>query len=85
MHAPHPWLTSVAGRKPCQCLRLASGNGMPDVGRLGGSQVSAQPKVFTEQVVQLMCRLNPRPVIFPLSNPTTLSGRQRSAPIARAS
>lgn len=35
--------------------------------------VSAQPKVFTEQVVQLMCRLNPRPVIFPLSNPTTLS------------
>jgi len=33
--------------------------------------VSAQPKVFNKEVVELMCELNERPIIFPLSNPTS--------------
>ena len=35
--------------------------------------VSAQPKVFTTEVVEAMCEFNERPMIFPLSNPTSLS------------
>jgi malate dehydrogenase (oxaloacetate-decarboxylating)(NADP+) len=35
--------------------------------------VSAQARGFTEPVVQAMSRINPRPVIFPLSNPTSRS------------
>jgi malate dehydrogenase (oxaloacetate-decarboxylating)(NADP+) len=35
--------------------------------------VSAQPKVFTQDIVELMCEINERPIIFPLSNPTHLS------------
>ncbi|KAJ1481890.1 malic enzyme, NAD binding domain-containing protein, partial [Baffinella frigidus] len=33
--------------------------------------VSAQPKVFNKAVVDLMCEINARPMIFPLSNPTS--------------
>ncbi len=34
---------------------------------------SAQPKAFTKKIVQEMARHTPRPIIFPLSNPTACS------------
>jgi malate dehydrogenase (oxaloacetate-decarboxylating)(NADP+) len=33
--------------------------------------VSGQPKVFTQPVLEAMARLNARPIVFPLSNPTS--------------
>jgi len=35
--------------------------------------VSAQPRVFNKVVVELMTEINPRPIVFPLSNPTHLA------------
>jgi len=35
--------------------------------------VSTTPKLFNRQVVEAMCRLNERPIIFPYSNPTSRS------------
>src|SRR5579863_7349005 len=38
--------------------------------------VSAQAGAFTEEIVSIMARNTPRPVIFPLSNPTSVSEAQ---------
>jgi malate dehydrogenase (oxaloacetate-decarboxylating)(NADP+) len=35
--------------------------------------VSAQAGTFTEEVILAMTRINPRPIVFPLSNPTSKS------------
>ena len=54
-HAPAPDLLSAV-----QALR--------PTGIVG---VSAQPGTFTEPVVRAMARINARPIVFPLSNPTS--------------
>jgi len=35
--------------------------------------VSGKPKMFTREVLELMAQLNPRPIVFSLSNPTSKS------------
>ena len=62
------WRLSVPGAKFISLYDVVHNAG---VTVLAG--VSTQPGSFTEEIVREMARHTPRPVIFPLSNPTSLS------------
>ncbi len=62
------WKLSAPGSGVISLLDVARNAGITVL-----AGVSAQPGAFTEEIVREMARHTPRPVIFPLSNPTSQS------------
>lgn len=62
------WRLSVPGAKYISLYDVVHNAGITVL-----AGVSTQPGSFTEEIVREMARHTPRPVIFPLSNPTSLS------------
>ncbi len=62
------WRLSAPGSGVISLLDVARNAGITVL-----AGVSAQPGAFTEEIVREMARHTPRPVIFPLSNPTSQS------------
>jgi malate dehydrogenase (oxaloacetate-decarboxylating) len=63
----------VAAYECADRARITLAEAIPNVRPTILIGTSQSPGAFTETVVQAMARINPRPIIFPLSNPTSRS------------